>query len=316
MAQKLILELVDGQKVEAFLIWSFRPDDGEIDILLEENGERYKLPFSKICCIFFNDNFDQVAYISDNDVPDNTESLEEVETVSGKHFQVRLIGQPKFQTGFYARSIDRHVPHKLIFFVFDGIMLRSQHSRLCEILEKKGLIRSSDIEKTLEKQQSLKSRRVGEIISEQNKISINDVDAIVQRSYKSDAIPPNTRVGDILIAEGLVTRQQIDEALASQHSGRKNKIGQLLVESGFISEDQLLLALSTKFRMRFVSLENITPQGPEKQPLCTQPWMSLIHLSEKYGRLKIRWRSPNRVSGRFRSIPRQGIHFRKPCDHF
>ena len=33
----------------------------------------------------------------------------------------------------------------------------------------------------------------------------------------------------------------------------------LFIESGFISEDQLLSALSTKFRMRFVSLENITP---------------------------------------------------------
>ena len=142
--------------------------------------------------------------------------------------------------GQKVEAFDRHVPHKLIFFVFDGIMLRSQHSRLCEILEKKGLIRNSDIQKTLKKQQSLKSRRVGEIISEKNKISINDVDAVLQRSYKSGTIPPNARVGDILIAEGLVTRQQIDEALASQHSGRKNKIGQLLVESGFISEDQLL----------------------------------------------------------------------------
>ena len=35
MAQKLTLELVDGQKVEASLIGSFRPDDGEIDILFE-----------------------------------------------------------------------------------------------------------------------------------------------------------------------------------------------------------------------------------------------------------------------------------------
>jgi hypothetical protein len=259
MAQKLILELVDGQQVEASLMESFKPDDGEIDILFEENGERCKLPLSEICCILFDDNFDQVAYSSDNDVSDNTESLEEVETVSGRHFQIRLIGELEFETGFYARSIDKHVPHKLIFFVFDGIILRSQHSRLCEILEKKGTIRSSDIQKTLEKQQSLKSRRVGEIISEQSKISINDVEAVLQRSYSSNTIPPNTRVGDIFITEGLVTRKQVDEALASQQSGKKKKIGQLLVESGLVSEDQLLSALSTKFRMRFVTLENITP---------------------------------------------------------
>jgi len=259
MAPKLILELVDGQKVEASLIGSFKPDDGKIDILLEKNGERCKIPLSEICCIFFNDDFDQVVFSSDNEVKDNTESLEEVETISGKHFQIRFFEEQEFQTGFYARSIDKHAPHKLVFFVFDGIVLRSQHSRLCEILEKKGLLQRSDIQKILKKQQSLKSRRVGEIISEQNKISINDVEAVLQKSSKSGTIPPNTRVGDILIEEGLVTRQQVDEALASQHTGKKKKIGQLLVETGLVSEDQLLLALSTKFRMRFVSLENITP---------------------------------------------------------
>lgn len=259
MTQKLILELVDGQKVAATLLGSFRPDAGEINILLEESGESYKLPLSKICCIFFNDDFDQITDSSDNNFSDDTESLEVVETLAGKHFQIRLIGEQEFQTGFYARPIDSHVPHKLVFFVFDGIMLRSQHSRLCEILEKKGLIRSADIQKILEKQQSLQSRRVGEIISEQNKISITDVEAVLQNSCKSSNIPPNTRVGDILIAEGLVTRQQVDEALASQQSGKRKKIGQLLVESGLVSEEQILSALSTKFCMRFVSLENITP---------------------------------------------------------
>ena len=86
---------------------------------------------------FFSDDFDQVAYSSDNDFPENTESLEEVETVSGKHFLVRLIAEQEFQTGFYARSIDKHTSHKLIFFVFYGIKLRSQHNRLCEIMEKR-----------------------------------------------------------------------------------------------------------------------------------------------------------------------------------
>ena len=182
MAQKLVLELVDGKNVEAFLIGSFKPDEGKIDIILDKNAEGYKLPISEICCIFFSDDFDQVVYSPDNDFPDNAESLEEVETVSGKHFQVRLLGKQKFQAGFYAHSIDNQAQNKLIFFVFDGIKLRSQHSRLCEILKKKGLIRSSDIQKTLEKQQSLKSRQVGEIISEQNKISINKVEAVLQSS--------------------------------------------------------------------------------------------------------------------------------------
>jgi len=104
-----------------------------------------------------------------------------------------------------------------------------------------------------------KTLGVDEIISEQNKVPINKIDVMLQRSYKSDTIPPNTRVGDILVEEGLVTKQQINETLAGRHLGRKKRIGQLLVERGLVSEDQILSALSTKFGMLFVSLEDITP---------------------------------------------------------
>jgi hypothetical protein len=41
-----------------------------------------------------------------------------------------------------------------------------------------------------------KTLGVDEIISEQNKVPINKIDVMLQRSYKSDTIPPNTRVGD------------------------------------------------------------------------------------------------------------------------
>jgi type II secretory ATPase GspE/PulE/Tfp pilus assembly ATPase PilB-like protein len=108
---------------------------------------------------------------------------------------------------------------------------------------------------------SIEDKTLGfdEKLSEQNKVPINKIDAMLQKSHKSNTIPPNTRVGDILAEEGLVTKQQIDEALACQNSGKKKRIGQLLVERGLISEDKMLSALSTKFGMSFVSLEDITP---------------------------------------------------------
>ncbi|MGB9438025.1 MAG: hypothetical protein WCB15_08790, partial [Desulfobacterales bacterium] len=64
MALNLTLELVNGQQLEASLIGSFRPDDGEIDLLLEKNGEKCKLPLCEICCFLFNDDFDQFAFSS------------------------------------------------------------------------------------------------------------------------------------------------------------------------------------------------------------------------------------------------------------
>ena len=69
----------------------------------------------------------------------------------------------------------------------------------------------------------------------------------------------NARVGDILIAEGLITREEIENALAV--SG-KRKIGEILIERGLVTEDQLLAALAARFNIRVIDLTQVTP-SPE-----------------------------------------------------
>lgn len=257
MKPNLFLELTNGREIEASCVSPFRPDDNEINVLLAKKDKQRKYHLSEVCYILMNDIPDHE--ISPQKIATTDDELEELETISGKLFHVRVIKEQNYRTGFYALSVESHIPYKFIFFTFDGIKSRNQHNHLCEILEKKGIVPHSDIEIALEKQLSLKSRRVGEIISEQNQITMDDVENILQKSYQNGKIPPNARVGDILIAEGLVTRQQVDEALACQKTGKRKKIGELLVECGFVSEDQILAALSTKFRMRFVDLHNLTP---------------------------------------------------------
>jgi len=257
MKPNLFLELANGKEIEASCVTPFSPDDNEINVLLAKKDKKRTYLLSEVCCILMNDIPD--SEISPQEISTTDDELEELETISGKHFHVRAIKGQNYLTGFYALSIESHIPYKFIFFTFDGIKSRNQHNHLGEILEKKGIVPHSDIEAALEQQLSLKSRRVGEIISEQNQITMGDVENILQKSYRSGKIPPNTRVGDILIGEGLVTRQQVDEALACQKTGKRKKIGELLVECGFVSEDQILVALSTKFRMKFVNLHNLTP---------------------------------------------------------
>lgn len=69
----------------------------------------------------------------------------------------------------------------------------------------------------------------------------------------------NPRIGDILVAAQLVTREEVEKALESR-GGRSAKVGQVLVRSGLISEDQLLAALSVRFRMTFIDLDTVKPE--------------------------------------------------------
>jgi len=60
-------------------------------------------------------------------------------------------------------------------------------------------------------------------------------------------------LGDLLVAHGLITRQQLDEALRAQRSS-KEKLGSILVRRNFITEDQLAGFLSAQYGVPSVTL--------------------------------------------------------------
>ncbi len=61
------------------------------------------------------------------------------------------------------------------------------------------------------------------------------------------------RIGDLLTEHGLISEQQLQQALAEQNSSGK-KLGRALIDLGFIAEDQLLTLLSEQLGIPFVDL--------------------------------------------------------------
>jgi type IV pilus assembly protein PilB len=67
---------------------------------------------------------------------------------------------------------------------------------------------------------------------------------------------PRIRLGELLVRAGLVTAEQLEEALAEQRrNGRR--LGSLLVESGLVSETQVTQILSQQLSVPWVSLHHI-----------------------------------------------------------
>ncbi len=69
------------------------------------------------------------------------------------------------------------------------------------------------------------------------------------------------KIGEILLAQGKITRPQLDEALAVQgHDGRQ--IGQILLSAGYVSAADLAMALAKRLRLEYVELtENDVDRG-------------------------------------------------------
>jgi type IV pilus assembly protein PilB len=61
------------------------------------------------------------------------------------------------------------------------------------------------------------------------------------------------RIGDILIAEGKITQEQLDEALLLQREDRR-EIGQILLSLGYVSKVDLARGLALRLRLEYVEL--------------------------------------------------------------
>ncbi|MBK7646513.1 MAG: Flp pilus assembly complex ATPase component TadA [Betaproteobacteria bacterium] len=71
--------------------------------------------------------------------------------------------------------------------------------------------------------------------------------------------PQKVRLGDLLIQQGLLTEEQLKIALDEQkRTGRK--LGRVFVESGYVTEAGISQALARQLRIPFVDLNSFTPK--------------------------------------------------------
>lgn len=68
----------------------------------------------------------------------------------------------------------------------------------------------------------------------------------------------NLRIGDILVEKGYVTPDQMNQALAWQKEHRDKRVGQILMELGFVSESQVLDALASRLHLNIVDVAQLS----------------------------------------------------------
>ncbi len=248
----MIIKLLNGNERHGILQQEFDPTSGHIDFFCKTEQRHGLIPLDDICFIKF---------LGTPNPPDP--SLEEsivqnITTLTGDRFHVRLGKDCRDSSrGFFGQPAASDADFKSIYFTAKGCRNRSHDQPLGEILNKLGLVQEADVAEALQEQKHLRGRRVGEILADQAEIPQpyleQAIDKITGKGHKKTQL----RVGEILIEAGLVTRQQIDEALLKQSLGKRKQIGRILIERGLINENQLLVALAEKFRLDFVNLDEI-----------------------------------------------------------
>ena len=119
------------------------------------------------------------------------------------------------------------------------------------------LIAKLTLDEIIAKQKSLRNLKIGRIIAKIAKMNPRKVEQVLDKAWRNHTGKQRIFAGDILVNAGIVNRKQVEKAHEVQAKLRKKKIGDMLIESGSVSEHKLYKALAEKFRKPFIDLNTI-----------------------------------------------------------
>ncbi len=109
--------------------------------------------------------------------------------------------------------------------------------------------------------------------------------------------PPRIEpIGEVLLAQGLVTREQLDRALELQRQSN-GRLGRILVETGAISEGQLARGLAQQWGLPFTELpeSEIDPEVARLIPTYLAQRHGVVAVERRQNRLVVAMSDPSNV---------------------
>lgn len=95
------------------------------------------------------------------------------------------------------------------------------------------------------------------------------------------------KLGEILVETGAATEADVDEALRDQNAGEPNRIGDLLLATGKISSQQLARALAEQHQVPYVELPALPQAVLDLVPLELQRQYRFVPLEQKDTELSV-----------------------------
>ena len=178
-----------------------------------------------------------------------------------------------------ALNIDDHLEH------IEGLQQLAAGSRkqLGELLQDSGRLTSAKLDEVLSEQQRT-GQRIGEIITQHKLLSDTELGVALEfqgRQSKQGTTVDKLKLGNVLIASGKITPDQLSEALALQ-AKEGGRLGDVLVALGYISKLEINtgLDLQSKLLGAVLSLSMMTAASSfvagNAQASVIKPWLMTL----------------------------------------
>jgi type II secretory ATPase GspE/PulE/Tfp pilus assembly ATPase PilB-like protein len=176
--------------------------------------------------------------------------------------------------GFLARPVSDE-RFRAIYFYRHGVSARERDAPLGAMLVSAGVLGKTALEQGIAAQSAGRNVPIGQILIEQKKLDKDTVDEAAELQKRK-----RLRLGEVLQEAGLVSAQDIEQALAEQKKRKGKRLGEVLVDMGFLQERDLALTLSVKFDLPFVNLDEVA-LNPDAAALAGRDFIA------KYGVLPL-----------------------------
>lgn len=245
-----ILEYLNGEREEVLRALLFQPHVGDVSIVGEDGEIERVVPLESLCCV-------RLAGLPDEfqRQQDAVSQIEIIETSDGNIFYESISSDQDFENGIFSRSTKEQTRFKYSFFPKINIKKRCQQRYLGDILLEKRFITGDVLKNALNEFHQLKEMKLGKIIAMKAQLLQSVVEEEIQKAQNGPL--KGLKIGEILLAAGLVNEKQVLEALEYQESLQKKKIGQFLMEKGVLQEREVYISLAEKFRIQFIDLRKI-----------------------------------------------------------
>ena len=130
---------------------------------------------------------------------------------------------------------------------------------LGQILTHQNLLTEQTLNEVLKDQERNKTLRLGDYLVENKIAKRDDIENALKRAGKDPQISDRARIGEVLIATGVMDKENVKQALINHEKAKSQKLGYLMVKNGVVAEDDLLPALSQNLNVPLVDLEKTPP---------------------------------------------------------
>ncbi|MDQ6954851.1 MAG: ATPase, T2SS/T4P/T4SS family [Mariprofundaceae bacterium] len=251
---KVRIHKADGTCFEGNLSQSFNQNASQIT-WLDSLGKKQTTRMKDIECIMFLNN-EEIT--TDKEKPGVYDVIERVVLKSGARFIIFTNSLQIELNGFFAYlkcPEDRYVAH--MFFVANHVLSRRLTTKFGKLLEEVSGVRRQSIQAAAQQQQIDKQQRIGDILVKQGVSTRQTLEKAIALAGKPKM---RKQVGDMLLQEGIITQEQLNCALIEQKHCKQKKIGDILIENGVIDETTKLSCLAKQLRVQFVDLSSLEPE--------------------------------------------------------